>query len=517
MNKKTKNSIILTSLGSIAIAGSIIAGATYALFTSESTTNIAVTSGKVNVVATIDSDSLVVYSPTLISTDDGNPTVNADNAADNDTHTFKNGGTAVLSSDGNLALNNMTPGDKATFTIKVTNESTVTVKYRTVISCDEADKELFDSLIVTFNDEHFSGSATSHYKTLNPTSDSDTLVEEINVSVELPNTANNDWQNKSCKIISTVEAVQGNAYVYDVEVSNEDDLLDALNSSEVATSIKLTDSVNLSSAYTVKTNELNIYGELDSEDNPTTSLTADSSRVFNLYGDDNPKINNGSLTISGVNLVTTKTEADATGAVNSRAINLYGLSDFDINISSSTISTKYYALNVGSKCSNLNFTVNNTKIDAWYVLNTYSEGVNAHFNNCTLTGYNFTSDGTDSNAGSVIHLDANNANLTFNKCTLIAKTAGSSMKFMSNVYVGQDSDGKDVYNGYDFINANFDKCEFKTQKVTSKTGTDGSSQEVISEAEDIPIDKLIIGGEYWNLYKTENLVVKVNGQSLFNW
>ena len=47
--KKKITSAVLT----IVLCLSLIAGSTYALFTSEDTVNIAVTSGKVNVVATI--------------------------------------------------------------------------------------------------------------------------------------------------------------------------------------------------------------------------------------------------------------------------------------------------------------------------------------------------------------------------------------------------------------------------------------------------------------------------------
>ena len=50
MNKKR----LLTSLMSIAMLASITRGATYALFTAEDTANIAVTSAKVRVKATLD-------------------------------------------------------------------------------------------------------------------------------------------------------------------------------------------------------------------------------------------------------------------------------------------------------------------------------------------------------------------------------------------------------------------------------------------------------------------------------
>ena len=49
-----KRRILLSAIITIALCICLITGATYAIFTSESTVNIAVTSGKVDVVATVD-------------------------------------------------------------------------------------------------------------------------------------------------------------------------------------------------------------------------------------------------------------------------------------------------------------------------------------------------------------------------------------------------------------------------------------------------------------------------------
>ena len=49
---------IVTSVLVIALCFSVIAGATFALFTSESKVNVAVTSGNVEVVATAENDAL---------------------------------------------------------------------------------------------------------------------------------------------------------------------------------------------------------------------------------------------------------------------------------------------------------------------------------------------------------------------------------------------------------------------------------------------------------------------------
>ena len=60
MKKRTKISLVLSSAAAILLAGSIMAGGTYALFTSESKTNIAVSSGTVKINASI--EELKTYS-----------------------------------------------------------------------------------------------------------------------------------------------------------------------------------------------------------------------------------------------------------------------------------------------------------------------------------------------------------------------------------------------------------------------------------------------------------------------
>ena len=154
MNKKTKSGIILTSLASIAFAGSLLAGSTYALFTSESKTDIVVSSGKVDVSASI--SELKVYSPTEVSSEDGGKITNGDNAANISTNTFKNLGTAEFKNN-TLTLKNVTPGDYVTFKIDITNNNTVSAKYRTIVACED-DDGLFDGLQCTIDENNtFSG------------------------------------------------------------------------------------------------------------------------------------------------------------------------------------------------------------------------------------------------------------------------------------------------------------------------------------------------------------------------
>ena len=66
MKKFFKSRTFLSTVLGIALCASLIAGATFAIFTGESSVNIAVTSGKVNVTATV--DNLKLYSLDNIDT-----------------------------------------------------------------------------------------------------------------------------------------------------------------------------------------------------------------------------------------------------------------------------------------------------------------------------------------------------------------------------------------------------------------------------------------------------------------
>ena len=189
--KEVRRIVVLSALAALGFGG-VAVSSTYALFTSESKTNVTVASGKVDVESTI--TDLVTYSGTDLTGNSETDQLDKTSVSG----TFTNGGTATISGN-TLTLDNMTPGDKVTFNIKVKNNSTVAAKYRTVISSD--DGELFDGLEIKIGDEYgvsYSSWSNAENKTLD-------------CYVELPSDASNEYQNKSCKIYFTVEAVQGNA------------------------------------------------------------------------------------------------------------------------------------------------------------------------------------------------------------------------------------------------------------------------------------------------------------------
>lgn len=214
MKKLFKSKTFVGALLSIALCVSLITGATFAIFTSEANVNIAVTSGTVKVTAEV--TGLTLYSPTTLNADGS--VAETENAATEET--FKNGGTAAMN-DGKLVVTKMTPGDKVTAELTVTNNSNVSVLYRygyTLLAGDgtayDADAlMLFEGLNFDFDGKiaktvtDNGANVTVAYKTAYaelPES------KKITAVVELPGSAGDKYQDLSLTIAFVVEAVQAN-------------------------------------------------------------------------------------------------------------------------------------------------------------------------------------------------------------------------------------------------------------------------------------------------------------------
>ncbi len=244
MNKKQKSGIILTSLAAIAAAGSLIAGSTYALFTSESKTNIAVTSGKVEVTATV--EGLQTYSGKDLTGDvetDATRIYKTDSTElGGENGTFANGGTATYT-DGTLTLDKMMPGDKVTFNINITNNSNVAIKYCIKITSSN-DTGLFDALEVNIPDHSVNGDIVWKSLAYDATNTSIANIEDC--SIFLPSTKGDDYQDKKCDITISVEAIQGNAKTEDIHyVHNENELKNCFKTVKEGSNIVLSDDISL--------------------------------------------------------------------------------------------------------------------------------------------------------------------------------------------------------------------------------------------------------------------------------
>lgn len=191
-----KKRFLFSSICIIALCASLISGATFALFTSESRNNISITSGKVEMLSTV--ENLQTWS---LEDDQSKP-----GRTDG---TFTQGGN-VLFEGNTLTISKIIPGDKVSFKLTGTNNSNVTILYRISIVCnDEESLLLMDGLKVSINDKNYFGlkSYTSSWETLKEGH----TFESVNVVIELPEDASNMYQDLTSNISIVVEAVQGNA------------------------------------------------------------------------------------------------------------------------------------------------------------------------------------------------------------------------------------------------------------------------------------------------------------------
>lgn len=191
---KFSKTIILSAAAALAF-GAVAVGTTYALFTSEAGAEVSVVFGKVSLKSEI--FDLKLYS----LDEDAGDIVEVSDA-------FTNGGTATISGS-SIALDKITPGDKAEFTIKVTNESNVDIKYRRVIKALE-DDGLKSGLEIKV-DGIASYSEYTNYTEWSKDAEEKTVT--LKVSVALPKDAGNEYQEKKCKLSFLFEAVQKNAQV----------------------------------------------------------------------------------------------------------------------------------------------------------------------------------------------------------------------------------------------------------------------------------------------------------------
>ena len=228
-----KNRIIVSSILTIALCLSMIAGSTFALFTSEDSVNVAVTSGKVSVTATATAPSVGSTLGTALGTANAN---------------------------GNeITLKNLVPGDFVDFNINVVNSSTVTVKYRTVVTIT-GDAALTSVLSVSFGGKT-AADASSDWATLNVDEGNATVA----VRISLPEDADNNCQGKTCTITYVVEAVQGNV-VFPTKVESAEELKttlaaaqpgDIIDATGVTLALTSADFLNIPGGVTIKGATLN--------------------------------------------------------------------------------------------------------------------------------------------------------------------------------------------------------------------------------------------------------------------
>ena len=205
-----KKRILLTSILSIIMCVSLIVGATFALFESESKVNIAVTSGTVDVQATISNTEYKTLTQDWTAFED--ETVNLDM------------GGAITVSNGTIAFDRIIPGDGVKFLVNVINNSDVTVKCRTIITnAQNTSDVLFSALKIKVNNVVYYGKTATKWTTLAKDNNGESLVVEIELPEEV---TGSEFMGESCYFNVLVEAIQGNADTIDDVYAREEVVID---------------------------------------------------------------------------------------------------------------------------------------------------------------------------------------------------------------------------------------------------------------------------------------------------
>ncbi len=189
--KQRRTKTILSAIVMMILSLTIISGSTFALFTDSEQVDVTVKSGRINVEATVDKDSFKLY-----SMDEEQPTVDGKG-------TFANGGTAEILSNSSLVLDRVTPGDKVTFDINLTNDSNVSISYRVLWNVSG---DLAKDLTVTADGKKVVNS--KGIWTAWDITEGDTKT--VNMAVELPK-EKADCMDKEAVITYAVEVIQANA------------------------------------------------------------------------------------------------------------------------------------------------------------------------------------------------------------------------------------------------------------------------------------------------------------------
>lgn len=404
--KTTKRNIILSSCLAIALCVCMITGGTFALFTSESKVNIAVTSGKVEVDATAQVKAL--YSPKSIAMD--GTVTDADNAA-SDT-AFANGGTATI--DGaRLTVTNLTPGDKVSFDINVQNNSNVSTIYRCGYDIVAAEGSTLEKAYTLYSKLNFVfGTVTTNNVAVYRSAWAELgNAAQLACSLELPTTTTNDAADLSLTIVFTVEAAQGNMDTagmteYSVPiVSSNSEMSELISEAEENETITIASTAPVAIS-DLATNGVTITGVSKEGTKLSTSankITADDVTISNAtINGGGASGNTGNLNISGNNTTIENVDFVGTGsniniAVSTnagnqgttfknttiknafRGIQFWKLSG-DSLIENCVLDNNVYTFNVDSVVPGARLFVKNTTLNGW---TSYTNGIElVSFDNC---------------------------------------------------------------------------------------------------------------------------------------
>lgn len=188
-----KKKVFLSGILTIVLCFSLIAGATFALFTSTAKVNVALTSATVKMTAEIKSATM-----------------------DSEVKAGSPIGSAQVASDGaSVDLLYLAPGDFANVAIAIDNQSNINVVYKITA---EISGDLAPVLVAstTIDGSDYTSSANKLETTWIALDNGNDPASDIIIKVLFPNgdtdgSVDNDYQGKTASIAITVQAVQANA------------------------------------------------------------------------------------------------------------------------------------------------------------------------------------------------------------------------------------------------------------------------------------------------------------------
>lgn len=409
---------VLAIIGSIAIS----TGTTYSLFTSESTNNITISSGKVDVTSTLSNLK------TSSKESENGDYVEQSNGS------FYLGGSASISSDGaSLNINNIAPGDKVEFDIKIENKGNISTQYQYSYSLDSDASLSAKKLLASFNvtskidnesDKELIGSS---HKYISYSSGYSLLAidasKTIHFTFELPiELSDSELMGVTdLKLNFKVEATQGNT-----SVSSEEKHTDYV-------SYSVNDVSSFTNALTTNTNEVK-------EVTLTSDITL-SSKLSSLTSD-------AVIDLNGKTLSSSYTEG------NNKASNplLVGSGNSEVILNNGTLETTGQYSSSAAVFGNSNIVANNVKFISSSGFGFASNGKDSRTSQGTFTNCEFKS-----TSGIALYLPA--GDFTFNNCSIngFSVICGGShefnntsfnFSFTSNIKTQKENSGYYNYYGW---------------------------------------------------------------------
>lgn len=407
-----KKRLLISSLATIGIFSSLTIGGTFALFTSESTTNINVSSAKVNYTTEI--SNIKLYSMGRLQ--EGN--------------TFENGGTATYDPSSNVFnITNITPGDKITFDYTIRNNSNVKTVYRV------KHKKTGGSFLL--NALKFSGydDSSTNWRLFDiPGSDEERVITH-NFSLELPEDTENKVQGKTITHQLILESRQATAFTIEDEAPLEiDEANKVVNIKGYRGYFEFIEHVNKRSS---------IWDDATKKERGFFGYTVNLLKDINLYNNQydvfKPIGTNGKVvfegtfdghghTISNFDFVKSTSQGGGIFGVVSSSASIKNLNVKNINVS-----TKLYAGSIVGMGASTNITNCHVIGDIKISSQSYSGGLiggnPGNLTNCSVIGSNTSSISSSGSYAGGIYGIGSSGSFTFNDLN-------TDIDVTANAYVG---------------------------------------------------------------------------------